>query len=133
MAMPDWASFVMPVTTSTAVAVRVVAPALEPPAGADMLTWSVRPAGIAVLMLAVILAPLWLVVTAHEAAAEACVGLLPAVAVLINSEGEPATAIWLMASTWKLTLCVAVWADSEAAPATRATTAKRMDFIGTGL
>src|SRR5689334_21094666 len=104
MAIPDCASFVMPVTTSTAVVLRVCAPALEPPAGAVMLTWSVRPAGMAELMLAVIFAVLWFVVTAHVAAAEACVGLLPAVDVLMTSEGEPATEIWLMASTWKVTL-----------------------------
>ena len=59
-------------------------------------------------MLAVILAPVWLVVTAHVAAAVALVGLLPATAVLITSDGLPANAIWLMASTWKVTVCVAV-------------------------
>ena len=55
-------------------------------------------------MLAVIFAPVWFVVTAHVAAAVALVGLLPAVAVLITSEGLPTKAIWLIASTWKVTV-----------------------------
>src|SRR5689334_12483973 len=102
------ASLVIPVTTSTAVVLSVCAPALDAPVGAPRFTWSVRPAGMTDPMLAVIFAPVWLVVTDQVAAAVALVGALPAVAVLITSDGLPLKEIWLMASTWKVTDCVAV-------------------------
>src|SRR6185295_4325959 len=98
----------MPVTRSTEVVLSDCEPALEAPAGAVRLTESVTPVGIADPMLAVILAPVWLVVTAHVAAAVALVGLLPAVAVLITSDGLPLKAIWLMASIWNVTDWLAV-------------------------
>ena len=94
-----WASLVMPVTTSIAVVPRACEPALVAPAGAERFTSSVRPAGMAEPMLAVILAAVWFVVTAHVAPAVALVGALPAVAVLITSDGLPLNAIWFMAST----------------------------------
>ena len=90
---PDCASFVMLVTRSTAVVLSDCEPALEPPAGAARLAESVRPAGMFELMLAVIFAPLWFVVTAQEAAADEALGLLPAVAEFTISEGLPENAI----------------------------------------
>jgi hypothetical protein len=83
-------------------------------------------------MLAVILAVLWLVVTDHELAAEVTlVGALPAVAVLMSSEGAPVTEIWLMAVTWNVTVCAAVWAEAvlTAAKATMAPIVRKfVDF-----
>jgi hypothetical protein len=83
-------------------------------------------------MLAVILEPVWLVVTAHVAPAVAAVGSTPALAVLITSEGLPLNAIWLIASTWNVTVCVAVWAEAAlAAPAIRIIVARIvLVFIG---
>ena len=97
--MPLCACFVMPVTTSTAVVLSDCAPVLEPTEGALTLTDSDRPLGMFEAMLAVILAPVWFVVTAHVPEAVASVGFDPAVAVLITSEGLPLKAIWLIAST----------------------------------
>ena len=83
---------IMVVDGETAVVLSDWAPALEAPAGAERLTLRVKPADMLEPMLAVILAPVWFVVTAHVAAAVALVGLLPAVAVLITSEGLPENA-----------------------------------------
>src|SRR5689334_11241477 len=129
------AILVMPVTTSTATVLSDCAPALVPPVGAVTLTVRVRPEGMAEPMLAVILAPVWLVVTAQVAPAVALVGAEPAVAVLITSDGLPLKAIWLMASTWKATDCVAVWAEATPLmPARRAKEAKRrLAFISVNL
>ena len=115
------ASLVMPVTRSTAVVLSDRKPALVAAAGATRLDDSVRPVGMFDAMLAVILAPVWLVVTAQEdVASVTLVGAEPAVAVVIVSDGAPTKAIWLMALTWKVTVCVAVWAWA----AGRATTAR---------
>ena len=71
-----------------------VRPALVAPAGATRFADNVRPAGMLDAMLAVIFAPLWFVVTAHELLADvALVGALPATAVLMSSAGEPAIEI----------------------------------------
>lgn len=125
-AMPLCACFVMPVMTSTAVVLKVCEPALAPTEGALTFTDSARPLGMFEPMLAVIFAPVWLVVTAHVPAAVALEGSEPAVAVLITSDGLPEKAIWLIASTWKVTVCVAVWAAAWlAARATRPNVAKK--------
>src|SRR5437773_11028975 len=111
----------MLVTRSTAVVLSDNAPALDAPDGAERLTERVKPAGMFEPMLAVIFAPVWFVVTAHVAAAVALLGLLPSVAVLITSDGLPAKETWFTASTWKVTTCVAVWAEAaRVAPAIRA-------------
>src|SRR5688500_7483604 len=110
----------MPVTTSTLDDDSEVAPALEAPAGAPMSTVSVSPAGMSESSCAVIFAFDWFVVTAQVAAAVAAVGALPAVAVLMVSEGDPATAIWFTALTWKVTFCVLVWACATEAALRRA-------------
>src|SRR5208283_4254615 len=49
-------------------------------------------------------------------------GALPATAALMTSDGVPVTATWLIALTWNVTVCVAVWAEAvvPAAKATRA-------------
>src|SRR5258708_14682902 len=59
-------SFVMPVTTSAAVVPKGTIPPLAAPGGATRCADNVRPVGMTVAMLAVILAVLWLVVTAQE-------------------------------------------------------------------
>src|SRR5436309_2790484 len=100
---------------SCATVLSVLAPPLVAPAGAPNVAERVRPAGMFDAMLAVIFAPVWFVVTAHELLADVAeVGALPAVAVLMISDGEPVTLIWLIASTWNVTVCVAVWADAAA-------------------
>src|SRR4051812_6142665 len=107
--MPDCASLVITVTTSTATVESDLAPALVAPVGAARVVHSVRPVGMFVLIAAVTFAVLWFVVTAQVLVAEVTDdGPEPAVAVLITSDGEPVTAIWLMASTWNATDCVAV-------------------------
>ena len=83
------ATFVIPVTRSTAVVLSEFEPALAAPVGAVRLTERVTPAGIAEPILAVIFAPDWFVVTAQVAGAVTLVGLLPAAAVLMTSEGPP--------------------------------------------
>jgi len=56
-------------------------------------------------MLAEILAPVWLVVTAHKLVASVTdVGALPATAVVIVSEGAPEFETWLIAFTAKVTV-----------------------------
>ena len=86
------------------------------PAGAARLEDSVRPAAMAAGMLAVIFAPVWLVVTAQVAEASVTlVGAEPATAVVIVSDGAPTKATWLMALTAKVTVWVAVWAWADAA------------------
>src|SRR5437762_4690106 len=116
----------MLVTRSTDVVLSDCEPAVEAPAGAARFTESVRPPGMLEPMLAVIFAPDWFVVTAHVAAAVTLVGLLPAVAVLMTSEGLPANAIWLIASTWKVMVCVAVCADAALAVPRRTAIVDRM-------
>jgi hypothetical protein len=86
---------------------------------------------MALAMLAVIEAVLWLVVTDHVLTADVtAVGALPATAVLIVRDGAPLTAIWLMAVTWNVTVCV-TWAEAVLAAA-KATSApivrKFVDF-----
>src|SRR6185503_8650231 len=99
-ARPAALSFEMPVTTSTAVVLSGFAPELVAPDGAASVAESVRPVGMAVVMLAITLAFDWLVVTDHVAPEDVTVvGALPAVAVVMPSDGLPLTAIWLMAST----------------------------------
>ena len=69
----------MPVTTFTAVVPSAVRPVLVAPAGAVRLADSVSPAGIAEGMLAVIDAPVWLVVTDQVLPVDVTeVGALPA-------------------------------------------------------
>src|ERR1035437_6258788 len=124
-------SFVMPVTTFTAVVLSAMRPALVAPAGAVRIAERVKPAGMSLGMSAVIQAVLWVGVTDHElAAAGALVGALPAVAVLMTSEGAPVTEIWLMALTWNVTVCV-TWAEAvlTAAKATMAPIVRKfVDF-----
>ena len=55
----------MPVTTSTAAVPRAWSPALDAPEGAARFADRVTPEGIALPIEAVILAPVWLVVTAQ--------------------------------------------------------------------
>src|SRR6058998_4164600 len=119
----------MLVTRSTDVVLSDRAPALVAPAGAVRFTASVRPAGMFDPMPAVILAPVWFVVTAHVAAAVAPVGALPAVAVLMTSEGLPEKAIWLIASTWKVMVCVAVCADAALTALTTNAIVDRMRLV----
>src|SRR5688572_575095 len=87
------ASRVILVTRSTAVVLSACEPVLVAPAGATRLTESVRPAGMLDPRLAVILAPVWFVVTAHVAGAVTAPGFEPAAAVLITSDGLPENAI----------------------------------------
>src|SRR5688572_23161366 len=83
-----------------------------------MFAESVTPAGIAEPMLAVIFAPDWFVVTDHVLPVDvAVVGAPPATAAETVRVGVPATATWLIASTWKLNVWVAVWAFAAAAAA----------------
>src|ERR1035437_5076930 len=121
----------MPVTTLTAPVPSAVRPVLVAPAGAVRLAERVKPTGMALAMLAVIEAVVWLVVTDHVLAADVTeVGALPAVAVLITRDGAPTTEIWLMAVTWNVTVCV-TWAEAvlTAAKATRAPIARKfVDF-----
>jgi len=126
------AILVMLVTRSTAVVLSDCDPALLAPVGAVRFAESVTPAGIAEPMLAVIFEPVWFVVTAHVAAAVALAGSLPAVAVFTTSEGLPEKAIWLMASTWKVTVWVAVWAVAMRATPIRMARVerKRLAVIG---
>src|SRR2546430_8259359 len=85
-------SFVMPVMTSTAVVLSATRPALLAPAGAPRLAERVTPAGIALPMLAVILAVLWLVVTAQVLPEDVTlVGGLPGTAAVTAIVGEPVT------------------------------------------
>ena len=94
MARPLSASFVMPVTRSTAVVLSDLAPALVAPVGAPSVAESVRPAVMLLLIEAVILAPVWFVVTAQVLPVDvADVGPEPATAVLMTSDGVPVTAI----------------------------------------
>src|SRR6185436_2568301 len=75
----------------------------------------VKPAGMAVGILPVIFAVLWFVVTAQlDTALVTLVGALPATAVVIVKVGAPVKAIWLMALTENVTVCVAVWACTAA-------------------
>src|SRR3954470_7820562 len=114
--MPDCDSLVIVVTMSTATVLRVFAPALVAPAGAPIVQLSVRPAGMLLAIDAVILAPVWFVVTAQVLPLDVAeVGALPAEAVLMTSDGVPVTPTRLIASTWNVTVWVAVWADAEAA------------------
>src|SRR4051812_35188443 len=84
-----------------------------------MLADSVTPVGMADAMLAVILAPVWLVVTAHVLPVDVTeVGAPPATAAEMVRVGVPATDTRLIASTWKVTVWVAVCAWPEAAAAT---------------
>src|SRR2546425_582931 len=62
--MPAWATLVTLVTMSVAPVPRGLSPALVAPAHGERFAERVTPVGIATLMLAVILAVLWLVVTA---------------------------------------------------------------------
>src|SRR3954463_9084821 len=95
-----------------------------------MLAESVTPVGIAVGMLAVILAPVWFVVTAHVLPVEVTeVGAPPATAAEMVSDGVPPTEIRLIASTCIVTVCVAVCAEAEAAAATTSRAAMRERFI----
>src|SRR4051812_12822668 len=105
---------------STGAVDNAFAPALVAPAGAPSVADSVMPAGMFVLMDAVILAVACLVEPPHVAPfAAAEVGPDPATAVLISSVGVPVTAIWLIASTWNETAWVAVdCAFDDAAAAT---------------
>src|SRR5437762_3279211 len=122
----------MPVTTSAATVLRAVRPALVAPAGAERFDDNVSPAGIAELMLAVIFAPVWFVVTFHDDdASMTVVGGLPAVAVVMASDGVPDTDTTLIAFTWMVTFWVAVCADAMfETPATSASTARiRTAFI----
>src|SRR6185436_5400746 len=99
----------MPVTRSTAEVLSGWYPALVPPAGAPMSAESVTPDGRLDAMLAVIFAPVWLVVTAQVLPVEVTeVGAPPATAAVIVRVGVPATATRLIASTWKVTVWVAV-------------------------
>src|SRR6476620_5961999 len=99
----------MAVTKSTATVVSGLNPALVAPAGAARLDERVTPVGMTVGMLAVILAPVWLVVTDHVAVALVMlVGPEPGVAVVTASVGAPANAIWLIALIEKVIGCVAV-------------------------
>src|SRR3954465_4698274 len=117
--MPDCASLVIVVTMSTAVVLSVFAPALVAPAGAPIVAVSVSPAGMLLAIDAVILAPVWFVVTAQVLPLDVAeVGAPPATAAEMAMVGVPETATWLIASTWKVTVCVAVWACAEAAAAT---------------
>jgi hypothetical protein len=76
------------------------------------------PAGIALPMLAVIFAVLWLVVTAQVLPEDvALVGALPATAARMSSVGEPVTATWLTASICQVTVCVVLCAAADAAAA----------------
>src|ERR1041385_2438790 len=103
--MPDWLSFVMPVTMSTAVVPRAWRPALVPPDGAERLAERVTPVGIALPIEAVIFAPVWLVVTAQVLPDEVTlVGAPPATAAVMVIDGVPLTATWLIASTWSVTV-----------------------------
>jgi hypothetical protein len=87
----------------------VTVPALVAPAGAVRLAESVTPFGMAVGMLAEIFALVWFVVMAQvEVASETFVGPLPAVAAVMVSDGDPVTAIWLIAVTANVTVWVAV-------------------------
>src|SRR6476661_420596 len=120
----------MLVTRSTAVTPRAWEPALVPPAGAARATDRVTPAGSADAMLPVILAPVWFVVTAQVADASfTLVGLLPAAAVVMVSDGLPVKAIWLIGLTAMVTDWVAVWAEadpaSEMTPRTRVSALRR--------
>src|SRR3954469_2287801 len=116
--MPDWASLVIVVTMSTAVVLRLFAPALVAPAGAPIVQLSVRPAGMLLAIEAVILAPVWFVVTAQVLPLDVAeVGALPALAVLMTRDGVPVTPTRLIASTWNVTVWVAVCAEAEAAAA----------------
>src|SRR6478736_5738726 len=111
-------SLVMPVTTSTAVVPRAWRPALVPPEGAARLAERVTPVGIVLPIEAVILAPLWLVVTAQVLPLEVTlVGAPPATAAEMVMDGVPVTATWLIASICSVTVCVAVCAAAEAAAA----------------
>src|SRR4051812_28763946 len=95
-----------------------------------MFAESVTPAGIAVGMLAVILAFVWLVVTAHVLPVDVTeVGAPPATAAEIARDGVPETEIRLIASTCIVTVCVAVWAEADAAAATTSRAAMRERFI----
>jgi len=107
-----WATFVMPVTTSVATVVSVVTPALAAPAGAVTFTVSVTPAGMLVLMRAVILAVDWFVVTAHVALAVASRGWLPATAAFTTSDGAPVSDTTLMALTRYVNVTLAVCAST---------------------
>src|SRR4051812_35657015 len=101
----------MPVTRSTAEVLRDIYPALVPPVGLPMFAERVTPDGMFEAMLAVILAPVWFVVTAQVFPVEVAeVGAPPATAAEIVRVGVPATEIRLMASTWKVMVWVAVWA-----------------------
>src|SRR2546423_15480157 len=122
----------MPVTTSAAVVLSAVRPALVAPAGAERFADNVSPAGIAELMLAVIFAPVWFVVTFHaDDASMTVVGGLPAVAVVMVSDRGPDTETTLIAITWMGPFCVSVCADAVGGtPATNASTPrKRTAFI----
>src|SRR5689334_21761211 len=78
----------------------------------------VTPVGKADPMLAVILARVWLVVTAQVLPVEVAeVGAPPATAALIANVGVPDTETWLIASTWNVTVWVAVCALADAAAA----------------
>src|SRR3954466_11390823 len=106
----------MVVTMSTATVLRLCAPALDAPAGAPIVQLSVRPAGMLLAIDAVIFAPVWLVVTAQVLPLDvADVGAPPGVAVLMTSDGVPVTPTRLMASTWKVTVWVAVCAEAAVA------------------
>src|SRR6476659_4590672 len=112
---------------STATVLRDFAPALVAPAGAPIVAHRVRPAGMLLAIEAVILAPVWLVVTAQLLPADVAeVGALPGVALLITSDGVPVTPMRLIASTWKVTVWVAVCA--EAVVATSATSSPPKTF-----
>src|SRR3954464_15737153 len=114
--MPDCASLVIVVTMSTATVLRLFAPALVAPAGAPIVQLSVRPAGMLLAIDAVILAPVWFVVTAQLLPLDVAEdGALPAVAVLMTSDGEPVTPTRLIASTWNVTVWVAVCAEAAVA------------------
>src|SRR4051794_409179 len=98
--MPDCASLVMVVTMSSATVLRLCAPALVAPAGAPIVQLKVKPAGMLLAIDAVILAPVWLVVTAQVLPLDVAeVGAPPAAAVLMTSDGVPVTPTRLIAST----------------------------------
>src|SRR4030088_138278 len=108
-------TLVITVTRSTATVPTAVSPALVAPAGATRLTLRVSPVPMMLGMLAEILAPVWLVVTAQVLlASTADVGSLPAAAVVTVSEGVPAKEIWLIAFTAKVTVWIC--APRSAAP-----------------
>src|SRR3954470_20068350 len=131
--MPDCASLVIVVTMSTATVLRVFAPALVAPAGAPIVQLSVRPASMLLAIDAVILAPVWFVVTAHVLPLEVAeVGALPAVAVLMTSDGVPVTPTRLIASTWKVTVWVAVCAEADVAAKATSSPARIFDEVFMG-